>query len=122
VAVRSLANRPGFTVVAALTLALGVGATTAIYSVVDAILIQPLPYAQSEDIVVVRHHAPGIDLPDLELSDGLHNFYVEFADPFASFASFDEERRNLTGGDQPAQIDVVQVTPSIFDVLRVVPW
>ena len=121
VAVRSLSRRPGFTAVAALTLALGIGSTTAIYSIVDAVLIQPLPYDQSENIVVIRHHAPGIDLPDLELSDGLHNFYTEFADPLASFASYDEERRNLTGGDQAAQIEVVQATPSLFDVLRVVP-
>jgi len=120
-AARSLVKRPGFTVVASLTLALGIGATTAIYAIVDAILIQPLPYEQSEDIVVVTHHAPGIDLPELQLSEGLHNFYVESADFFSAFASYDRSRPNLTGGDEATQLEVVRATPGLFQVLRVSP-
>ena len=64
-AARSLSRRPGFTVVAVLTLALGIGANAAIFSVVDSVLLKPLPFDESEDLVVIRHHAPGIDLPTL---------------------------------------------------------
>src|SRR5215218_9953306 len=56
VALRSLRRAPAFAAVAAITLALGVGATTAIYSVVDAVLLRPLPYAAADRVVVVRQH------------------------------------------------------------------
>jgi putative ABC transport system permease protein len=58
-AIRSLAKRPAFSLVAVATLALGIGATTAIYSVVNAVLLRPLPYASSERIVVIREHLMG---------------------------------------------------------------
>ena len=120
-AARSLSRRPGFTVVAVLTLALGIGANAAIYSVVDSVLLQPLPFDESEDLVIVRHHAPGIDLPTLSVSSGLFNFYWESADFFEPLGSFNLGQRNLTGVDQSARIEVLMATPELFDVLRVAP-
>ena len=60
--VRSLARMPGFTVVAALTLAIGIGANTAIFSVIESVLLEPLPYPRSEELVVLDHAAPGVNL------------------------------------------------------------
>lgn len=120
-ALRTLARRPGFSAIAALTLALGIGANIAIFSIVDAVLLQPLPYDDSEQIVQFRHHAPGLDLPELNNSEGLLALYAERADVFEATAAYGESTFNLTGGDQPARIDVVSVSPEIFQVLRVQP-
>lgn len=65
--------------VAALTLALGIGATVAIFTVVYAVLLRPLPYPDSDRIVTIRHHAPGLDLPELQSSPGLIAIYREEA-------------------------------------------
>ncbi len=120
-AARSLMRRPGFSAVAALTLALGIGASTAIYTVVDTVLLRPLPFEDSDRIVVVQHHAPALDLPELEMSDGLFNYYTEAAPFLSSVAAFDLAQRNLTGGEQPAQVRVLIATPELFEVLRVAP-
>ena len=64
-ALRGLARRPAFTFAAVVTLALGIGATTAIFSVVYSVLIKPLPYPNAEDLVSVSHAAPGVDIVDL---------------------------------------------------------
>ena len=120
-AARGLLRRPGFAAAAVLTLALGIGANIAIFTVVNAVLIQPLPYPESDRIVSIEHHAPGINLPDLNNSAGTLNFYWQEADFLSSLAGFDVQRRNLIGGPQPMQVQVVAVTPQIFDVLRVQP-
>jgi len=65
---RTLAKNRGFSLVAVLTLALGIGATTAIYSVVDAVLLHPLPYPQPEQLVRIENDFPGIGARDLYLS------------------------------------------------------
>ena len=60
-ALRGLPRRPAFTLAAVLTLALGIGATTAIFSVVYSVLIKPLPYPNADELVRIRHSAPGIN-------------------------------------------------------------
>jgi len=121
-AVRALIRRPGFTSAAVLTLALGIGANVAIFTVVNAVLIQPLPYPDSDRIVSIKHHAPGIDLPELNHSEGTLNFYWQEADFLSSLAGFDQQSRNLVGGPQPSYVSLVAVTPQIFDVLQVQPF
>jgi predicted permease len=121
ISMRSLARRPGFTALATLTLALGLGASTAIFTVVNAVLLRPLPYPESDRIVEIRHHAPGLDLPELQSSPAMVNFYRENSSSFESIAAFDLPRRNLTGLEQPLSVRVVHASAEIFPVLRAQP-
>ncbi|HEX6306978.1 MAG TPA: ABC transporter permease [Longimicrobiales bacterium] len=118
-AARSLAKRPGFTIVTVLTLALGIGANVAIFAVVNAVLVKPLPYPDPDAIVVIRHHAPGLDFENLENSPGTLALYQEHARSFSALAGATETQRNLTGGREPARITVLEAAPSVFDVLRI---
>ncbi len=121
-AARTLAKRPGFTGIAVLTLALGIGANVAIFSIVNAILLQPLPYEDSDRIVQLRHHAPGIDLPELNNSPGMLAFYREYADYFETIAAYGRGQSNLSGSDEAARVRVVAAEPSLFQLLRVQPY
>lgn len=120
-AARALARRPGFAAVAALTLALGIGSNAAIFAVVNAVLVRPLPYPQSERIVQIQHHAPGLQLPELENSPGTLTLYMEQARSFANVAAVQQGTRNLTGSVAPVRVQVAQVTPSFFDVMQIQP-
>ena len=120
-AARGLARRPGFTSIAAVTLALGIGANVAIFTVVNSVLIQPLPYPESERIVTVNHHAPGMDLPELPNSPGTLRLYREHATVFSALGAFNERERNLRAGDRLDRVEVVELMPSMFSVLEVQP-
>ena len=121
VAARSLARRPGYTTAAVLTLALGIGATVAIFTVVDAVLLRPLPYPDADRIVSVSHHAPALGLDELSNSEGTLNFYRDEADFFEALAAYTRAAHNLVGGSQPERVQLTAVTPNLFDVLRVRP-
>ena len=120
-AARALAQRPSFTLTVVVTLALGLGATVAIFAIVNSVLIRPLPYPESERIVWIRHHAPGLELPDLENSPGTLQLYREHARSFSALAAMIPRQRNLTGGRQPARVPVLEATPALFAVLQVQP-
>jgi predicted permease len=117
---RMLRKSPGFAAVAILTIALGIGATTAIFSVVDATLLEPLPYPQSEQLVSIQDNLPGIGAQDVGLSepewqDLQHSGIFEYVSP----TQFDEN--NLTGSSQPARVRLLIVAPNYFVLLGVQP-
>ena len=120
-AARSMRKRPSFTLVAVLTLALGIGANVAIFAVVNAVVIRPLPYPESERVVWIRHHAPGLNLKELENSTGTLKLYQTFARSFESLAAMIVDEDNLAGSEEPSRITVLRATPSLFDVLRIQP-
>jgi predicted permease len=120
-ALRGIIKRPGFTAVTVLTLALGIGANVAIFAVVNAVLIRPLPYPQSDRIVSITHHMPGVNLPDMENSIGTLLLYQRHARSFSDVGAFTSGQRNLTGITEPARIEVLEATPSLFRVLSVQP-
>src|SRR5438445_1420511 len=117
---RMLRKSPGFAAVVILTIALGIGATTAIFSVVDATLLRPLPYSKSEQLVSVQDNFPGVGAQDVGLSepewqDLQRSGIFEFVSP----TWFDEN--NLTGSSQPARVRMVIVAPDYFALLRAQP-
>jgi predicted permease len=118
---RGLSRRPGFSAAIVGTLALGIGANVAIFTVVDGVLLEPLPFPEADRIVSIRHHAPGLGLPELESSLGLVNIYNRWATTLEATAPTDQEFRNLTGGDQPDRVLVVLVTDAFFRIVRTEP-
>src|SRR3954464_5873502 len=119
-ALRQLTKNPGFTAVAVLTLALGIGACTAIFSVVNGVLLQPLDYPHSDQIVVVRE----TDLPKFpEFSVSPPN-YLDWAKQTKSWqylAAYTGAQVNLTGEGEPQRLVGVKATAHYFDVYGVKP-
>src|SRR5262245_31788664 len=119
-ALRSLIRQPGFTLVAILTLGLGIGATTAIFTVVDAVILQPLPYPDSNRVVVLQSRNPGFPNP---ISLSVLN-YPDIRDQATSFARVGVVRNvtmNLTGTDEPVRIPAKMLSADVFDTLQIAP-
>lgn len=118
---RQLARRPGFTAVLVLTLALGIGATTAVFSVVDGVLLRPLPYPQPDRLAVAWSQFPTMNLMEFESSWPEYEDYREQNQSFQELALWRRTQRTLTGGDAPERVDVVASTWTLFPVLGVEP-
>ncbi len=122
---RMLFKSPGFTVVAVLALALGIGANTAIFSVVNAMLLRPLPYADPDRLVVLWETNPNLASTYLrthnEASPANFIDWREQQTVFEDIAAYRWNDYNLTGGDAPEQLTGNPVTTNMFDVLRVQP-
>ncbi len=121
-ALRMLARTPGFTVVAVLTLALGIGANTAIFTVVNALLLKPLPYANPERLVMVWQDFRARGGPaDEWASPGNYVDWSREKSLFDDAAAIGGWRPTLTGGAEPEPIPGEQVTHEYFDVLGITP-
>jgi predicted permease len=119
-AARMLRTAPVFTAICVLTIALGIGATTAIFSVVDATLLHPLPYPHADQLVSIEDNLSGVGAHDIGMSqpewqDLQHSGIFEYVSP----AWFDEN--NLTGSSQPARVRILIVAPNYFALLAVKP-
>jgi putative ABC transport system permease protein len=123
-AIRVLRKSPGFTISTLLVLTLGIGANTAIFGVVDALLLKPLPFPQSESIVAIYHVPPPESFP------GLAKFAVSAAnyldwrkqnEVFESMAVLGGRAFTLGGGSRPQAIQAILTEPDFFRVLRVQP-
>jgi putative ABC transport system permease protein len=118
-ALRQLAASPGFAFIAILTIALGIGATTAIYSVVDAVLLHPLPYPNPAELVRVEDDLPGVGAQGVGISVPEWRD-LESSGIFQSAAITGRGANvNLTGSAQPLRLSFKQVTPNYFAVLGV---
>lgn len=121
---RSLRRAPAFTIAASLTLALGVGATTAIFSVVNAVLLRPLPYSEPARLVGIWHTLPGVNIPQAGHSLGTYFTYRKLTTDFEEMGAYDVNSvslSDLTGGGQPERLLVAEITPTVLPVLRVSP-
>jgi len=118
-AVRSLSKQPRFLIIASLTLAIGIGAVTAIFSVVNGVLLQPLPFPQAKRLVNVWSTAPGLELDQFPLSPDLFLFYRRHNQVFEDMALSQNQRLNLTEGGSPEVVDGMVTTHSYFSTLGV---
>ena len=117
-AFRMLHRSPGFSLIAIATMALGVGATTAIYSVIDATLLHPLPYPHPSELVRIEANLPGVGAHEIGLSiPELRDLQNSGIFQYVSLSFYGTN--NLTGSAQPASISSKSVSPSYFAVLGV---
>jgi predicted permease len=116
-ALRRLAATPGFTAIAVLTLALGIGANTAIFSVLRSVLLQPLPYAEPERVVMVWNSWVGWEetwLSEPEVMD-----YRQGVSSFEHFAAYATSAANITGDGEPERVAAARLSANIFPALGV---
>jgi putative ABC transport system permease protein len=119
-AARMLRKSPGFAAIAILTIALGIGATTAIFSVVDATLLHPLPYPHPEQLVTIQDDLPGVGARDVGISvPEWHDF--QRSGIFQYVSPFGGGDVNLTGASEPARIRLLVIPPNYFALLDVKP-
>jgi hypothetical protein len=120
-ALRGLARAPAFTFAAVLTLALGIGATTAIFSVVYGVLLKPLPYPDADRLVSVRHTNTGLNSALVGIADSMFVTYAQENRVFEQLGGWGENTLALTGAGEPEQIRSVGVSDGVLQALGVQP-
>jgi putative ABC transport system permease protein len=118
---RTLRRNPGFTIVAVITLALGIGANSAIFSVVNAVLLRPLPYAEPDRLMRVFASAPERGLSQTNLSFRHVTALEEENRSFERVGAYTSDSANLTGIDEPLQLNVTRMSAGVLDVLKIYP-
>jgi putative ABC transport system permease protein len=116
---RTLTKSPGFAAIAVLTLALGIGASTAIFSVVDAVLLRALPYPNPQKIVRVWEQAP--DGHRMNLAGPNFDDFVAQNKTFASLAAYGYGLSSISGGSEPVRVNIAAVSGGFFRALGVEP-
>ncbi|MEY2548157.1 MAG: hypothetical protein QOD64_739 [Verrucomicrobiota bacterium] len=120
-AFRSLAKTPGFTAVAVITIALAIGANTAVFSLVNALLIRPLPFKAPQDLILLFEKFSGQGLDQIPVSAPEYLDWEKQTRSYERIAAFNFTDFNLTGGDMPERVAGAVVTPSLFPLLGVEP-
>ncbi len=117
-ALRRLVRQPGFSLPVVLTLALGIGATTAVFAVVNGLLIRPLPYRDANRLVALGHFASRVELPMTGVSLGTADYYRAHNRAFEHIGVYVEQVGTLTDLDQPERVRWAFAIPSVFTVLH----
>ena len=120
-AVRTLLKKPGFTTVVLIVLGLGIGANTAIFSIVNAVLLQPLPYKNPDQLLMVHEHLPKLFGPAVNLSGAEFLDYRDGNTVFSQSAAFTDIKVNLTGANDTQRVQGARVSASFFPTLGVAP-
>jgi putative ABC transport system permease protein len=120
-ALRNLRRDPGFTAVAVLALAVGVGANTAVFSIVNGVLLQALPYTDPDALVVMFEKVPGAPVDKFEFSAPDFEIVRGFARSYAGMAAYRSSTYELSGPVQPERIVGTKTSPELFDVLGIAP-
>ena len=118
---RGFMKSPGFTAIAIATLGLGIGANSAIFTVVNAVIMRPLPYAQPDRLVRVTADFAAINVSDIGMSQPELADYRDRSGLFDAIAGVWAINANLTEVDEPERVEVLLASPSYFDVLGVHP-
>jgi hypothetical protein len=121
-ATRRLLRSPAFTLSSLTTLALAIGANVAIFTLVNRVVLNPLPYPQAERLIDLDHAAPGLNAPSgVAMTLGLYYYYRDSARTLDAIALYGTGEATLTGSGEPNRIRVGRVTQTLAAVLRVPP-
>ena len=118
---RRLGRAPLFTIVTLITLGVGVGANTVIFSVLEGVLLKPLPYPHPEQLIGVWHTAPGIGITDLNMSPCNYFIDREQNTTFQDIGVYDSDSLSVTGAGEPEQVRGLDVTDGTLPLLGVRP-
>ena len=118
---RRLVAQPGFTTVAVLTLALGIGANTAIFSVVYGVLLKPLPFSEPDRLVGVYHRGEGVNLALMNQGPATYFTYRDNQRVFEEIGAWESNEVSITGRGEPERVEVLSVTATTLPLLRVQP-
>src|SRR5579862_1906391 len=116
-----LSRAPLFTAVTLITLAIGIGANTAIFSVLDGVLLKPLPYPHADNLVGVWHTAPGLNIKELNASPSTYFIYREQSRTMQDIGLYTGDSVNVTGVAEPEQVRALLVTDGVLPILGVRP-
>jgi len=119
---RVLGKSPGLTLVIVLSLAIGIGANTAVFSVADALLLKPLPYPQPGRLAILWLRSPGIGIPEDWPSPGQYLDIQQQNHSFEQMAICIGTSLSLTGRDQPLRVDAVRASSSLLEILGARPF
>ncbi|MFZ0737182.1 MAG: ABC transporter permease, partial [Candidatus Acidiferrales bacterium] len=118
---RRLGRAPLFTIITLITLAAGVGANTVVFSVLEGVLLKPLPYPDPDRLIGVWHTAPGIGMTDLNMSPSIYFIDREQNTTFQDIGAYDNASFSVTGVGEPEQVHGLDVTDGTLPLLGVVP-
>lgn len=121
VAFRRLLHSPFFTGITLLTLAIGIGANTAIFSVINGILLKPLPFYQPDRLVGVWHTAKGLNLDEVNVCASMYFTYREQAKSFTDFGMYSGDSVSVSHIAKPEQVESLSVTDGVLPILGVRP-
>ncbi len=113
-----LLREPGFTAITVLTLGLGLGAVITIFSLVDGVLLEQLPYPEPDGLLTINHKAPTLGLETMGISPKLYMYYRDNARVFDEVALMNDTQVTITGEGEPERIRAANVTPSFFRALQ----
>ncbi len=120
-AFRMMRQSPGFTAVAVLTLALGIGANTAIFTIVDAVLLRPLPFKDPSKLVMLNESLKSLGYPEVPASPPDIAVIERTQRSFTSLGAFENKDFDFSGGGEPERVTAASVSASIFPMLGVQP-
>lgn len=120
-ALRTLLKQPGFAAVVVITLALGIGSSTAIFSVVNAVLLRPLPFRNSDRLHVIWGNFRALNIERLPAKDAEYLDYSEQTQVFDSVAAYTNQNFNLSVGGEPERIRGTTVSTNLFSMLEIQP-
>ena len=118
---RRLRRAPMFTFITLLTLAAGIGANIAVFSVLEGVLLKPLAYPHPEQLVGVWHNAPGLNIAELNMAPSNYFVYRDQSRTFQDIGIYQNDSVSVTGVAQPEQVRALDVTDGTLPLLGVSP-